>query len=104
MQVISVKILLVKHAETDAPYKNTLKIGELPTIAPTPIINIPVPKKKDAAIDIPKYLLKITFKNVYRLAQPALIMILPKIAIKSEPKSTLNDAPTIAPDSTVPKS
>ena len=34
------------------------------TIAAAPIIRMPVPKKKEEATEIPKYLLKITFKKV----------------------------------------
>ena len=49
-------------------------------IDPTPITKIPVPKKKDEAIEMPKYLRNITFKKVYKLAQPKLINILPKTA------------------------
>lgn len=55
-------------------------IGEFPSIAPAPMIMIPVPKKNEDAIEIPKNFLKITFKNTYKLAQPRLIIIFPSIA------------------------
>ena len=64
MQFIIVQRLLDKQAKTDEPYKKILSIGEFPTIAATPIIKMPVPKKKDDAIETPKYFLKITFKKV----------------------------------------
>jgi len=82
--VIRVTKLLVKQALTDEPYKKKFKIGELPTTAATPIIKIPVPKKKLDAIDTPKYLLKITFKNVYKLDHPNDITILERIEINKE--------------------
>ena len=65
-----------------------LSMEELPNIAPAPIIKIPVPKKKDEAIEIPKYFLKIILRKVYRLAQPKLITIFPKTAIINEPMFT----------------
>ena len=71
-------------------------------IDPTPITKIPVPKKKDEAIEMPKYLRNITFKKVYKLAQPKLIINLPSKAEISEPKLTENDNPTNAPASIVP--
>ena len=65
---MNVPILLARQAFTLEPYRNAFKnqVGrDSPsTIAATPIIRIPVPKKKDYAIDKPKYLLKITFKKV----------------------------------------
>ena len=53
-------------------------------------------------MEIPKYFLKMILRKTYKLAQPKLIAILPKIAIKSEPKLTENDALTSAPAITVP--
>ena len=75
---------------------------ELPRIAAAPTINIPVPKKNDEAIEIAKYFLNMIFKKTNKLAQPKLIIILPKIAKMREPKFTLNDAPTNAPATIVP--
>ena len=48
------KILLDRQAKTDEPYKNRLSHAEFPIIAPAPTIKIPVPKKKDEAMDMPK--------------------------------------------------
>ena len=48
-------------------------------------------KKKLESIETPKYLLNIIFKKVYKLAQPKLITIFPKIAKIKEPILTLND-------------
>ena len=103
MQFSMVKKFPDRQAKTDEPYKKTLSIGEEPTIAAAPIIKIPVPKKKQDSIDIPKYLLKITFKKVYRLAQPKLIMIFPNKAAKSEPKFTLKSVPVSPPAIIAPK-
>ena len=95
IHVTNVHILLLKHAFTLDPYKNKFNIDEsndkLSIIAPAPIINIPVQKKKLENIEIPKYLLKTIFKNVYKLAQPKLITILPKTAIIKEPILTLKE-------------
>ena len=91
-----------RQAYTDDPYKNTFRSGVFPAIAPTPTSSMPVPKKKDEAIDIPKYLRKITLRKVYKLAQPALIKILPRSAQISEPTFTEKDALTSAPAITVP--
>lgn len=102
-QIITERKLLDRQAKTDDPYKKILSNPELPTIAPAPIIKIPVPRKNDRAIEIPKYFLKIIFINTYKLAQPRLIISLPKIAQISEPAETLKDAPTKAPASTVPR-
>ena len=71
-------------------------------MAATPMIKIPVPKKNEEAIEIPKYLRKITFKNVYRLAQPRLMIILLTIAIIKAPTFAEKDMPTKRPDATVP--
>ena len=98
----TVKRLLERHANTDEPYKKIFKTLELPKIAAAPIIKIPVPKKKDDAIDTAKYFLKMIFKKTYKLAQPKLITILPKIAHISEPTLTAKDAPTKRPARTVP--
>ena len=73
-----------------------------PMIAAAPIIRIPVPKKNDEIIETPKYLLKIMFKNVYKLAHPKLIIILPKTAQISEPTFTSNDVPESIPARTPP--
>lgn len=53
-----------KQAYTEAPYKKILSIELLPIMAAAPIMSIPVPKKNDAIIEIPKNFLKIMFKNV----------------------------------------
>ena len=98
------KKLLLKQALTDEPYKKMLRIeDDFPKIAPAPIIKMPVPKKKDEAIETPKYFLKITFKKVYKLAQPRLITTFPSIAQISEPKLTLKERPTKSPANTAPK-
>ena len=81
MHTSNVTIVLDKHAYTLAPYKKMFNIELFPKIAAAPIIKIPVPKKKLDAIEIPKYLLNITFKNVYKLAQPKLIIIFDNIHI-----------------------
>ena len=78
------------------------KIAEFPTTAAAPIISIPVPKKKDEAIEIQKCFLKIMFKNTYRLAQPKLMMIFPRRAQISDPKLTEKDNPTKSPANIVP--
>ena len=83
--------VLVKQANTDAPYKNTFKIALLPTIAAAPIIKMPVPKKKHAAMDTPKYFLNMIFKKVYSDDQPKLITIFPKRAKMRERGLTSND-------------
>ena len=57
-------MLLERHANTDEPYKKILRPTLLPIIAAAPIIKMPVPKKKLDAIEIPKYLLKITLRKV----------------------------------------
>ena len=88
MQIISVPILLTRQAFTDEPYRNMFSknvgMDSFSTMAATPIISIPVPKKKLEAMEIPKYLLKIMLRKVYRLAQPRLITILPRMAIIRE--------------------
>ena len=93
---------LDKQALTDEPYKKIFKTLEFPKIAAAPTINMPVPKKNEEAIEIAKYFLKIIFKNTYKLAQPTLIMIFPKIAQISEPTFTANDKPTNKPAKTAP--
>ena len=81
--------LLDRQAFTDEPYRKMLRKEEgrerLSTIAAAPMIRIPVPKKKEEAIEIPKYLLKITLRKVKRLAQPSERIILPNIATSREP-------------------
>ena len=101
-QITTDKILLERQALTEDPYKKILSTLELPRIAAAPIINIPVPKKNDDTIDIAKYFLKITFKKTYKLAQPRLIIILPRIAQMSDPTFTEKDSPTSKPASIVP--
>ena len=93
---------LDKQAETDEPYKKIFKMAELLSIAPAPIIKIPVPKKNDDAIEIQKYFLKIIFKKTYKLAQPRPMISLPSKAQTSEPKFTEKDSPTRAPARIVP--
>ena len=61
---IKVTTVLERHAYTDAPYKKIFNRELFPKIAAAPMIRIPVPKKKEDAMEIPKYFLKITFKNV----------------------------------------
>ena len=77
-------------------------MAELPSIAAAPIIKMPVPKKKDDAIEIQKCFLKIMFKKTYKLAQPKLISNFPSKAQIREPKFTEKDSPTSAPASIVP--
>ena len=100
--MIIVQRLLVKQANTDEPYKNTFRIGVLPTIEPTPITKIPVPKKKDDAMDTPKYLRKITLRKVYKLAQPRDIIILPRIAQSKLPTLTSKDVRVSSPATIAP--
>lgn len=57
------KTPLDKQAETDEPYKKIFKMAELPKTAPAPMITIPVPKKKDEAIEIQKWRLKIMLRK-----------------------------------------
>ena len=64
MQVPSVRILPDRHALTDEPYRNMFSAELLPKIAAAPMIGIPVPMKKLAPMDIPKYLLNTTFRKV----------------------------------------
>ena len=101
-QINNVNKLLLKQANTDEPYKKIFKIDEFDVKAPKAIIKIPVPKKNDEAIDTPKNLLKITFKKVYKLAHPKLIIILLIIAIIKEPTFTSKEAWTNNPATTVP--
>ena len=77
-------------------------MDELPTTAATPMIMIPVPKKKDDAIEIPKNLRNIMFKNVYRLAHPRLIIIFPTIAQIKEPILHEKEVPLRIPANTAP--
>jgi len=95
IHVNKVPMLLVKQAFTLEPYKNIFNndesIAKLSIIEAAPIIKIPVPKKKLEAIEIPKYLLKIIFNNVYKLAHPRLIIIFPNIAIIKDPALILNE-------------
>ena len=100
--IITDKKLLERQAKTDEPYRNIFKIPELPRIAAAAIIRIPVPKKNEEIIEIQKCFLKIIFKNTYKLAQPKLIIIFPRMAQISEPKLTENESPTSAPASIVP--
>ena len=102
MQLIIVQRLLDKQANTEDPYKKIFNIGEFPTIAATPIIKIPVPKKKDDAIEMPKYFLKITFKKVYNAAQPKLIIILPRTAKIKDVTFVSNEILLNNPDAIVP--
>ena len=71
-------------------------------MAPMPMIRMPVPKKKDDAMETPKYLRKMTFRKVYRLAQPRLIIIFERIARIREPILTSKEAPTSRPATTLP--
>ena len=84
-------MLLERHAKTDEPYKKIFNNDEFPMMAAAPIIRIPVPKKKEEAMEIPKYLLKIMLRKVYKLAHPKLITIFPKIAMIKEPTFTWNE-------------
>ena len=52
-------------------------------------MRIPVPKKKDDATEMPKYLLKIMLRKVKRLAQPSDIMILPRFMNYTKNKTTV---------------
>ena len=88
----SVTILLERQAYTDEPYRKILRAGVLPRTAAAPMIRIPVPKKKEDTTEIPKYLLKITFRKAYRLAQPRLMIIFPRMAQIREPALTSKDA------------
>ena len=92
-----VSILLERQALTEDPYRKIFKIAEFPSMAAPPIIKIPVPKKKQDAIDIPKYFLKITLRKVNRLAHPKLITIFPNTATSKEPIFTLVSYPAIKP-------
>jgi len=64
----SVPMLLTRQALTDEPYRKMLRkavgIDRFSTMAATPMIRIPVPKKKLEAIEMPKYLLKIMLRKV----------------------------------------
>ena len=73
-----------------------------PIIAAAPMMRIPVPKKKDEAMEMPKYFLKMILRKVYRLAQPRLMTILPKIALTSDQTLTANDVCVSAPAITPP--
>lgn len=97
----NVTIVLERHAYTDEPYKNRLSREEFPTTA-APIIRIPVPKKKEEAMEIPKYLLKMVFRKVYKLAQPRLMTILLKTASTNEPIVISKEAPVSSPADTAP--
>ena len=92
-----------RHAYTDEPYKNTFSNDEFPKIAATPIIRIPVPKKKLDAMEMPKYLLKMIFRKVYRLAHPKLIIILLRIANTKETAFTSIERIVKNPAATEPK-
>lgn len=102
MQTSKVTMLDDKQANTLEPYKKMFKKAEFENIAPAPMINIPVPKKKQLAIEIPKNLLKIIFKKVYKLAQPRLIIIFDNIAKINEGILTSNDACKNIPEAIVP--
>ena len=68
MQISKGPIPLDKLAFTDAPYRKILRklagSFKVSTMAAAPMIRMPVPKKKDEATEMPKYLLNITFKKV----------------------------------------
>ena len=51
-------------------------MGESPTIAATPIIKIPVPKKNDDAIDIPKYFLNRVLKQWIYLRLDLILIVI----------------------------
>ena len=102
IQTTRVINVLDKQAYTLEPYKNKFNKVELPKIAAAPIINMPVPKKKLEAIEIPKYFLKIIFKKVYKLAHPTLIIIFDIIAIINEETFTSKDAWIKIPEAIVP--
>lgn len=70
--------------------------------ATAPIIRMPVPKKKDEAMGMPKYLLKMVLRKVYRLAHPRLMTILLKTAMTSEPALPSKEAPVSSPAATAP--
>ena len=61
-------MLLTRQALTDDPYRKIFRkdagSDRFSTIAATPMMRIPVPKKKLDAMEIPKYLLKIIFRKV----------------------------------------
>ena len=59
-----VTILLERQAYTEEPYRKILSTELFPIIAAAPMIRIPVPKKKEEAIEIPKNFLKITLRKV----------------------------------------
>ena len=71
-------------------------------MAAAPMIRMPVPKKKEDAIEIPKYFLKITFRNVYKLAHPKLIIIFPKTAQTKDSTFTSKGILTNKPAATAP--
>ena len=96
-QVIKLVIFDDRQAFTDEPYKKIFKIDEFPTTDAAPMTGMPVPRTKHKAIEIPNFLLKITLIKVYKLAQPKLIIILPKMAKIRELALIVNERPVRAP-------
>lgn len=93
---------LLRQANTELPYRKMFSTEEFPKIAAAPMMKIPVPKKNEDAMETAKYLLKMIFRKVYRLAQPRLISILPRTAHKSEPTFTAKEIPVSRPAAAAP--
>ena len=53
-------------------------------------------------MEMPKYFRKMMLRNVYRLAQPRLMMILPSSAHTSAPAFTSKEMPVSKPAATAP--
>ena len=68
------------------------------------MMRIPVPKKNEDAIEMPNCLRNTTFRKVYRLAQPRLMIILLRIAMISDAAFADNSGPVKGPAVTAPSS
>ena len=62
----SVSGVALRQAYTEDPYRKPFRTlpREFPRIIPIAMMGRPVPKKKEEAMEIPKYFLKITFRKV----------------------------------------